>query len=373
MKASRVTSTGCVAWWAIAAVAILVLPAATYSLEPGSDERNIPRRPDGRPDLTGTYDIATLTPVERPPEYGDKLTLTDEEAAAIGDREMQMRALRDRPSDPDREAPPEGGDGSPGAAGNVGGYDFFWIDRGEGAFKIDGKWRTSIMVDPPNGRYPPLSEEGQLRAERAAPFVRANDNDGTAFWIDLEVGPYDDPELRPLQERCVLSRSRSGPPALPALYNNLKRIVQTDDHVMILAEQIHDARIIRLDAEHGPEALRKWMGDSVGHWEGDTLVVDTLGFKTAPAGLDISEDLHVVERFTRVDGSTLLYQFTVHDPRYVAPWSGELPWPATDEKLFEYACHEGNYSFGNIMRGARELEREAWAKRREKARESGGR
>ena len=173
MKASRVTSTGRAARWAIAA-------GGSDSRAPGghllararSDERNIPRRPDGRPDLTGTYDIATLTPVERPPEYGDKLTLSDEEAAAIGDREMQMRVLQDRPSDPDREAPPEGGDGSPGAAGNVGGYDFFWIDRGEGAFKIDGKWRTSIIVDPPNGRYPPLSEEGRLRSG-ASRAVRA--------------------------------------------------------------------------------------------------------------------------------------------------------------------------------------------------------
>jgi len=343
---------------AIVVAAILALPAASHSREPGSGS-DIPRRPDGRPDLSGTYDIATLTPVERPLEYGDKLTLSEEEAAEIGTREMQMRALRNQPSDPDREAPPEGGDGSEGAAGNVGGYNTFWIDRGEGAFRIDGRWRTSIIVDPPNGRLPPLSEEGRQRAARAAPFARANANDGAAWWIDLEVGPYDDPELRPLQERCLLSRGRGGPPALPALYNNLKRIVQTDDHVLILVEQIHDARIIRLDAEHGPPEMRRWMGDSVGHWEGDTLVVDTVGFKTAPTGLDISEDLHVVERFTRIDGETLLYRFTVEDPRYTAPWSGEYVWPSTGDKLYEYACHEGNYSFGNILRGARVLERDA--------------
>jgi len=351
---------------AVAVQAVLALSAASLAREPGGD---IPRRPDGRPDLSGTYDIATLTPVERPVEYGDTLTLSDEEAAEIGAREMQVRALRNQASDPDREAPPAGGDGSSFAAGNVGGYNTFWIDRGEGAFEIDGRWRTSIIVDPPNGRYPPLSEEGRLRAERAAPFYRTND--GTAFWIDLEVGPYDDPELRPPQERCLLSRGRSGPPAMPALYNNLKRIVQTDDHVTILVEQIHDARIIRLDAEHGPETMRRWMGDSIGRWEGDTLVVDTRNFKTAPGALDISEDLHVVERFTRIDGETLLYQFTVSNPHYSAPWSGELVWPATDERIFEYACHEGNYSFGNIMRGARALEQEARAQREGKAIESG--
>ena len=351
--------------WAIAlataVAAVLAVPAASLSLEPESGGGR--RRPNGRPDLTGTYDIATLTPVERPADYGDKLTLSDEEAAAIGEQEMRRMAARSQPSDPDREAPPEGGDGSEGAAGNVGGYNTFWIDRGEGAFRIDGRWRTSIIVDPPNGRLPPLSEEGRQRAARAAPFARANANDGAAWWIDLEVGPYDDPELRPLQERCLLSRGRGGPPALPALYNNLKRIVQTDDHVLILVEQIHDARIIRLDAEHGPPEMRRWMGDSVGHWEGDTLVVDTVGFKTAPTGLDISEGLHVVERFTRIDGETLLYRFTVEDPRYTAPWSGEYVWPSTGDKLYEYACHEGNYSFGNILRGARVLERDARAER----------
>src|SRR5688572_15454343 len=143
MDASRMRSDGRrTARWAIAVVAILAIPAASLSAEQG---RDIPRRPDGRPDLSGTYDIATLTPVERPPEYGNQLTLSDEEAAEIGAREMQMRALRNQPSDPDREAPPEGGDGSEGAAGNVGGYNTFWIDRGEGAFKIDGQWRTSII------------------------------------------------------------------------------------------------------------------------------------------------------------------------------------------------------------------------------------
>ena len=239
-------------------------PGSHCSLEPGND---IPRRPDGRPDLTGTYDIGTLTPVERPPEYGDKLTLTDEEAAAIGD--ARCRCGRCGPAQ--RPRPRGAARGWRRIAGRR-------RQRRRLRLLLDRSRRGRLQdrrqvahLDHGRSSERALSavvRGGPAASEQAAPFVRANDNDGTAFWIDLEVGPYDDPELRPLQERCVLSRSRSGPPALPALYNNLKRIIQTDDHVMILAEQIHDARIIRLDAEHGPEALRKWMGDSVGHWEG---------------------------------------------------------------------------------------------------------
>lgn len=349
------TRVRCGTTWAATVVATLVVSSASPSNEPASD---IPRRADGRPDLSGTYDVATLTPLERPAEYGDKLTLSDQEAREIGRRERDIRSLRSLASDPDREAPPAGGDGSPGAAGNVGGYNTFWIDRGNGAFKIDGFWRTSILVDPADGQLPPLSGEGLRRAARAAEF--RHENSGTAWWLDMEVGPYDDPELRPLGERCLLSRSRSGPPVLSALYNNLKRIVQTDDHVMILAEQMHDARIIPLDAEHGSPMIRKWMGDSVGHWQGDTLVVDTIGFREAPEPVrGASEGLHVVERFTRIDDQTLLYRFTVEDPSYTAPWSGELVWPATRARLYEYACHEGNYSFTGILRGARVLERDA--------------
>ncbi len=325
---------------------------------------DIPRTVDGHPDLSGTYDIATLTPLQRPKQYGDKLTLTDEEAQEIAHKEAERNASRNAATDPNREAPPAGGDGSEGAAGNVGGYNTFWIDRGNGAFKVDGTWRTSIIVDPPNGQRPAMTAAAKKRAKERAEIFRSNVgknmNKGRAWWIDekLPVGPYDDPELRPLAERCLLGfGSTSGPPMLPVLYNNLKRIVQTKDDVMIFVEMVHDARIVRMNAEHAPPDVRKWMGDSVGHWDGDTLVVDTTNFDDRPALNRATKDLHVVERFTRIDKDTLLYRFTVEDPNvWTKPWTGEYTWPASENRVYEYACHEGNYSFGGILRGARILE-----------------
>ena len=335
--------------------ALLALASAPLSAA------EIPKTPSGRPDLSGTYDIATLTPLQRPQKYGDKLSLTDEEAAAIARQRAEYLASRNAASDPDREAPPEGGDGSTGAAGNVGGYNAFWIDSGSGAFKIDGTWRTSIITDPKNGRRPEMTPEAKRRAAARAKMFRPNK--GEAWWIKegIDPGPYDDPELRPLAERCLLGfGSTGGPPMLPVLYNNLKRIVQTDDHVLILVEMVHDARIVRMNEEHAPPDVRKWLGDSVGHWEGDTLVVDTTNFTDRPALSGASRNLHVVERFKRIDADTLLYSFTVEDPTvWTKPWSGEFVWPATDSRVYEYACHEANYSFGGILRGARILESEA--------------
>ncbi len=325
----------------------------------------IPRTPDGRPDLSGTYDIATLTPLQRSPKYGDRLGLTDEEAKAIAREEAARMAKTNQASDPNRAAPPVGGDGSEGAAGNVGGYNTLWIDRGSGAFKIDGKWRTSILTDPNNGRQPPMTPDAMKRAA-ARVRLAGRPNAGEAWWVKegITPGPYDDPELRPLAERCLLGfGSTGGPPMLPVLYNNLKQIVQTKDHVMILNEMVHDARIIRMNAKHEPPDVRLWLGDSVGQWEGDTLVVDTTNFTNQPALGAASRNLHVVERFSRIDEKTLLYRFTVEDPTvWTGPWSGEYIWPATDQRIYEYACHEGNYSFGNILRGARLLEAEALSK-----------
>ena len=328
---------------------------------------DIPRTATGKPDLSGTYDISTLTPLQRPTRYGDRLELSDEEAEAIAKQEQQYLARRNAATDPDRDAPPEGGDGSAGAAGNVGGYNAFWIDRGSGAFKIDGKWRTSIITDPKNGRQPSRTPEARkAAAERAK---RSRPNMGEAWWIKegIDPGPYDNPEMRPLAERCLLGfGSTGGPPMLPVLYNNLKKIVQTPDTVMIFVEMVHDARIIRMNQEHAPEDVRKWLGDSVGRWEGDTLVVDTTNFTDRPALGGASRNLHVVERFSLIDENTLLYHFTVEDPTiWTAPWSGEFTWRTTEDRIYEYACHEGNYSFGGILRGARLLEEEALGKSEE--------
>ncbi|MBM3739296.1 MAG: hypothetical protein FJW39_26295 [Acidobacteria bacterium] len=310
------------------------------------------------PDLSGTYDIATLTPLTRPARYGDRLELSPEEAKALEQQEAAVMAATSRASDPDRKAPPVGGDGSQGAAGNVGGYNTVWIDRGSGAFLIDGKYRTSIMTSPKNGQMPALTPEGRKQAAARGRMNRANT--GVAWWVKegVEPGPYDDPELRPLAERCLLGfGSTAGPPMLPVLYNNLKRIVQTKDTVMILNEMVHDVRIIRLNSKHDPPEIRRWMGDSIGHWEGNTLVVDTTNFNDTPGLANATRNLHVVERFTRIDAKTLRYQFTVEDPTvWVSSWSGEMLWPATDQRIYEYACHEGNYSFGGILRGARILE-----------------
>ena len=327
---------------------------------------DLPRTASGHPDLSGMYDIATLTPLTRPSGLGDRLSLTDAEAKALAQATAARMAATNQASDPNRAAPPAGGDGSEGPAGNVGGYNTVWTDIGTGAFKIDGQYRTSIIVDPVNGRLPPMTPEARAKGAARAKYNRPNRGD--AFWIaeGITPGPYDDPELRPTAERCLLAFGASaGPPALPVMYNNLKQIVQTKDHVMILNEMVHDARVIRLNSQHEPPEIRRWLGDSIGHWEGDTLVVDTTNFNDQPALGSADRHLHVIERFTRVDAKTLRYKFTVDDPSvWTKPWTGEIVWPATDARMYEYACHEGNYSFAGILRGARRLEAEALAKKK---------
>jgi hypothetical protein len=352
----------------LAAVLLAGAALAQAPKKPGE----IPRTPDGKPDLSGTYDVATLTPLVRPAKFGGKLFLSREEALAIEEEEREFLAKGSQLSDPNRPAPPDGGAPPVGldesfaefsGAGNVGGYNNFWIDRGSGAFEIDGEFRTSILVDPPNGQMPAMTPAGQKRL--AELFGQFRPNDGTAYWLAQDgPGPYDHPEQRPHAERCLLGfGSTGGPPMLPVLYNNFKRIVQTPDTVVILVEMNHDVRVVRMNAEHEPSEIRRWMGDSVGRWEGDTLVVETRNFNDNPGLFFASRDLHVVERFTRLDADTLMYEFTVTDPStWSAPWSGSYTWPATDERVYEYACHEGNYALGNIMRGARLLEAETLAK-----------
>jgi hypothetical protein len=345
----------------LALVALLSVPLVSQA-QAGAVRRNA----DGKPDFSGTYDAATLTPLVRPAEFGDRLSLTDEEAEAIARRKAEIYAADLAPSDPNREAPPVGG--TPifdpavgGASGGSGGYNGFYMDKGENALKIDGQWRTSILVEPSNGQMPALTAEARARRAEAAAFGQPNT--GTAWWIDQESGPYDNMEQRPTAERCLLGFT-GAIPTFPALYNNFKRIVQGDGYVMIMIEMVHDARIVRLDSEHLPATMKQWLGDSIGWWEGDTLVVDTTNFRVdsnqARGG---SENLHVVERFTMQDNGDVLYNFTVQDDTvWTAPWTGEYLWRKTGDKVFEYACHEGNYALGNVMRGARLLEREALAK-----------
>lgn len=320
---------------------------------------DIKRTESGHPDLSGFYDSGTLTPVDRPKEFGDKQFMSAEEAERIVKQTKAGLEAANQESAADREAPKAGGDGNNAAgAGNVGGYNAFWVDPGSFVSSIDGQYRTSIVYDPPNGRRPPMTPKGMANmAQNFASF--AYDNDGTASWLAKQgAGPFDGPETLALAERCLLGFS-AGPPSLPGLYNNFKRIVQTEDHVMILLEMVHDARVIRLNAEHAPDGNRKWLGDSVGHWEGDTLVVETKNFKERTGLYGGDENLHLTERFTRLEDGNLLYNFTVDDPTiWTAPWSGEYVWKASEDKVYEYACHEGNYAMGNILRGARILESE---------------
>jgi hypothetical protein len=330
--------------------ATLSVFAALAAFPSAQSPRPNPRTVDGHPDLQGTYDIASMTPLER--AAGTPLVMTKEEAARF-ERERADRVKRlAQPSNGDRNAPPVGGDGSTGAAGNVGGYNNFWVDNGTEYYTIDGQKRMSVIVDPPDGRVPALTPRARQRAARfARPTSDAQESD-PGF---EGPGAYDDPERRPLGERCLLGfGSTSGPPSLPVLYNNLHQIVQTTDSILILSEMDHDARVVRMNAQHLPPAIRKWLGDSIGRWEGDTLVVDTTNFSDKTRFRGSSQNLHVVERFSRIDAKTIRYQFTIEDPdTWVRPWSGEEAWPATSDRLFEYACHEGNYAMGDILRGAR--------------------
>lgn len=299
------------------------------------------------PDLQGLYNTATITPLERPAALAGKPTLTRSEAEAWAREFLAANDIDRRDGD---------------AASDVTrAYNNAFLDRGSSMASIAGVFRTSIIVDPPDGRIPRLTPDGQRRvaAERAAnarPTSDTGENGGPTG-----AGAYDNPEQRPLAERCLLGfGSTSGPPALPVLYNNFKQIVQTPDSVMILNEMVHDVRVVRLGATHLPPHVRRWMGDSIGHYEGDTLVIDTTNFTDKTSFRGASDRLHVVERITRLDPQTLLYRFTVEDPSvWAQPWSGEYPWVATDDQLFEYACHEANLALGNILSGARFQEKNA--------------
>ena len=297
---------------------------------------------DGRPDLQGTWSFATLTPLERPRELADKAVLTAEEAAAFErlQRERQNRDNRSAQARQDVE----------------GAYNNFWWDWGT---NVVGTRRTSLIVDPPDGRIPPLTPEAQQRATNSSgPRTRP-------VTERVVLGAVvDGPEDLGLSERCIVGFS-SGPPILANAYNNNLQIVQTPTHVVIHTEMIHEARIVPLDGRrHLPATLPQWLGDSRGRWEGETLVVETTRFtdKSSFSGSIIGRggstaNMHLVERFTRTAEDTLLYEFTVSDAAtWTRPWTVQLPMTRSSEHIYEYACHEGNYSMPNILKGARMLE-----------------
>jgi len=285
--------------------------------------------PASEASVEGIWSFATLTPFERPAELANKPYFTDEEATAFV---ADTLARNDR----DRR---DGG----AAVDAARGVADFWFDRGTGVATLDGKKLTSLVVDPPDGRVPPLTAEARAKAA-----ARNANRDGAA----------DNPENRSLQERCL--SFNAGPPINLGPYNNFVQLLQMPNAVIIFTEMIHDARIVWTDGRpHLPEHVKLWLGDSRGRWEGNTLVVDTSNFTEKTGFRGSSDQLHLVERFTRTGRDTLRYEYTVDDPAtFTKPWTAVLPMTKSDERLFEYACHEGNYALPDILRGARYQERQ---------------
>jgi hypothetical protein len=322
------------------AVALLApLPVAGQQAAPQAPGKTwtTPRTPDGKPDLQGVWDYRTITPMERPVALGTKAFFTDEEAAKY---EQQENSRQNR----DLIDPKVGGLNYP--ANGVVPYNEFWYDRGN---KVVGTKRTSLIVDPPNGRLPPYTPDGEAKAKRRAEIGRQEQlgHPLADTWAD-----------RPLSERCILG-ANSGPPMTPGAYNNNFQLFQTPDYVVIVNEMIHEARIIPMD---GRPHLRipQWKGDSRGHWEGDTLVVDTTNFKRETSLTGSNADMHLTERFTRTGPDALLYEFTVDDPStWTKPWTAAVPTSRIDVPVYEYACHEGNYAMIGILAGARADEKAA--------------
>ncbi len=310
---------------------VLVVMVLVPALQPGLAGQvwQTPRTSWGHADLSGTWSTATITPLERPAELAGKASFTAAEAADY-ERVVVERTNRDqRPGD--------------AAADVARAYNDFWWDSGT---RVVPTRRTSLVVDPPDGRVPALTTAAQQRQAALAEARQLR-------------GPADHPEDRNLWERCL---TRGLPTAmLPQVYNNNYQIVQTTDHVVILAEMIHDARVIPLDGRpHLPAHLRAWMGDSVGRWDGDTLVVETTNFTDKTNYRGSTDQLRLVERFTRTAQDILTYRVTVHDPStFTQPWTIELPVRRSDGEIYEYACHEANYGLEGILRGHRAEERVA--------------
>lgn len=318
----------------------VVIAALALAFTAGAEDWEVPRTYHGAPDLQGLWTNATITALERPEQF-DSLVLTDDQAADWeGSTADAFASIDDLP------------EGGLQAGQNVGGYNTFWMDPGTRALRVNGEIRSSILTYPENGRLP-------VRLGARAKLGE--------FFLRLE-GAFDGPEQRPLGERCIVGfGSTGGPPMLPVLYNNNYQIVQSPGHVLILVEMNHDARIVRMDAEHLPDTVRPWLGDSIGRWDGDTLVVETTNFHPGQSfraaikhQFYVTKDAVVTERFTRVNPDEIVYSFEVDDPgAYSDVWKGEMALRRTEGPIYEYACHEGNYALPGILAGARVQEKDA--------------
>ena len=317
------------------------LPVFSQSA-PSENSWTVPRLTDGHPDLQGIWTNKTVTPLERPQALGNKAFFTEEEAKAFTQDTLQR-------NDKDQR----GG----GVRDVLHAYNAFWWDSGT---KVLRNMRTSIITDPPDGRIPPLTPQRQAQLQERALAVKVRcERPGCEIANSGQLSPADKPEDLDLMTRCISFGTVV--PMLPSAYNNDYQIVQGPGMVAIDTEMVHEVRRIPTDGSaHLPPNVREWIGDPRGHWEGDTLVVDSTNFtgETRVRGAD--ENLHLIERFTRVGPDTLLYQFTVDDPTaFTKSWSGEIPMGKTDGLLYEYACHEGNIGMKDIIAAAKAEERKA--------------
>jgi hypothetical protein len=330
-----------------AAISALVPPTVFgAAAAPVSGAYKAPINAYGQPDLEGTWTNATLTVLERPKEYGNRRGLTTEEVAKIEGSSAQLFAADNAPRDPKvktTDLPHECGLGFSGAGC---GYNAAWIDPGTTVMRVNGEPRSSFITDPADGRLPPYKTG--VRAPGMEQYAHRGEN----------------PENMAVSERCLSSFGYSaGPVMLPLLYNNNYQFAQTKDTVAIVVEMVHDVRMVHIGAKHRTDGLRPWMGDSIGWYEGPTLVVETTNFPQATALHGAWKELKVTERFTRVGSHRILYQFRVQDPTvWDTSWGGEYEFSASKGRVFEYACHEGNYALSNMLAGARADESAAAAR-----------
>lgn len=345
----------------LATAPLAMIAASEASAQPKASAYKAPRNSFGQPDLSGYWTNVSLTNETRPAALGDRLVYTEEEVARIESAEAAEAAAADAPTDPDEGAPKVGGEISEtnnpafaAAGGAVGGYNRGWLEPGSRVMRVNGEPRTSFLTTP-NGQ-PPARKAGAPAP--TSPYARF-----AAAARSGRIGPFDSYEVRSLGERCILSFGRNaGPPMLPnGFYNNNYQFVQTKDHFIIEVEMVHDVRIVRLnDKEHRKDNVRPWFGDSIGWWEGDTLVVETTHIPQRMAYRGSWENLKVTERFTRVGPDRVHYSYTLEDPTlWDAPWGGEYEFSPLDGQIYEYACHEGNHALPGMLRGARVEEAEA--------------